>query len=66
MGGGPHNCIGERFAILQSKICLINLFKNHYVTPTDNTPRVLKLDPKAMSIQPEGGIVLNFVRDPLV
>lgn len=66
MGVGPHSCIGDRFAMLQSKICLINFFKNHYVTPTENTPRVIKFDPKSMSPQTEGGITLNVIRDPLI
>lgn len=66
LGLGPHNCIGERFGVLQTKIGLINFFRNHYVTPTEKTPRVLKLEARALMIQCEGGIVLNVVRDPLI
>ncbi|XP_037043595.1 probable cytochrome P450 6g2 [Bradysia coprophila] len=65
LGTGPHNCIGERFGILQTKIGLINFMKNHHVTPTENTPRVLQFEPKALIIQSKGGMVLNVVRDPL-
>lgn len=66
MGVGPHNCIGERFGLLQTKVGLINFFKNHSVSPTEHTPRVLELEPKALVIQSKGGIVLNVVRDPLL
>lgn len=64
-GTGPHNCIGDRFGLLQVKMGLINFFKNHYVTPSDKTPKTLKLDPRALIIQAAGGVYLNVVRDPM-
>lgn len=66
LGVGPHSCIGERFGVLQVKIGLINFLKNHHVTPTENTPRKLEFEPKALTIQSKGGLVLNVVRDPLL
>ncbi len=63
MGAGPRNCIGGRFGILQTKIGLASFFQNHTVAPTENTPRVMKLEQKALIIQSKGGLVLNVVRD---
>uniref|UniRef100_A0A1L8EGW7 Putative cytochrome p450 6g2 n=1 Tax=Haematobia irritans TaxID=7368 RepID=A0A1L8EGW7_HAEIR len=65
-GIGPHNCIGERFGLLQAKVGLINFLRNHYVTPCKQTPVEMKLSPKAIIIQSEDGIYLNLNRDPLI
>ncbi|XP_030379985.1 probable cytochrome P450 6g2 [Scaptodrosophila lebanonensis] len=64
-GAGPHGCIGERFALLQAKIGLVHLLRNHMVLTTKGTPNCLKLDPKALILQAHGGIHLKLVRDPL-
>lgn len=64
-GRGPHNCIGERFGTLQSKIGIINILRNHYVQANDKTIKNMKLETKALLLQAEGGIELNIVRDPL-
>ncbi|XP_055905027.1 probable cytochrome P450 6g2 [Eupeodes corollae] len=65
-GTGPHSCIGERFAMLQAKIGLVNFFRNHYVTTCEKSMPVMKLDPKALITQPLGGIYCNIVREPLI
>ena len=65
-GSGPHNCIGERFGSLQSKIGLINFLKSHKVSRSEKTPKAIKLDNKALIIQVEGGIHLNVIRDLLL
>lgn len=64
-GRGPHNCIGERFGTLQSKIGIVNVLRNHYVAPNDNTLKTMKLETKALLLQAEGGIDLDIIRDPL-
>ncbi|KAJ6641325.1 putative cytochrome P450 6g2 [Pseudolycoriella hygida] len=66
LGVGPRSCIGERFGILQMKVGLINFFKNHLVRPTENTPTVLKFEPRALFLQSVGGIYLEVVRDPII
>lgn len=63
-GSGPHACIGERFAYLQIKIGLIQFLRNHRVTFCSETSSHLKLDPKALILQSEGGIRLTVIRDP--
>ncbi|XP_055906586.1 probable cytochrome P450 6g2 [Eupeodes corollae] len=65
-GLGPHNCIGERFGLVQAKVGLIHILKNHYVDVCDKSHSKMKLDPKALVIQSEGGIFCKFVRDPLI
>ena len=66
-GIGPHNCIGERFGLLQTKVGLINFLKNHYVTESDKMPgKKINIELKALLIQPEGGVYVNIVRDPLI
>ncbi|XP_017474932.1 PREDICTED: probable cytochrome P450 6g2 [Rhagoletis zephyria] len=64
-GTGPHNCIGERFAMMQTKLGLLYFYRNHYVTACDKTPQKIQLDPRAVLIQSIGGIHVNVVRDPL-
>uniref|UniRef100_A0A1A9V3C8 Cytochrome P450 n=1 Tax=Glossina austeni TaxID=7395 RepID=A0A1A9V3C8_GLOAU len=64
-GLGPHACIGERFAMLQSKVGLLNFLRNHRVTLGDKSVKSIKLDPKALILQSQGGIHLNVIRDPL-
>ncbi|XP_055853966.1 cytochrome P450 6g1-like isoform X2 [Episyrphus balteatus] len=65
-GTGPHNCIGERFGILQAKLGLINFLRNHSVTTCEKTHKKMILDPNALIIQSKGGIYLKIVRDPLL
>lgn len=64
-GLGSHACIGERFAMLQTKIGLTHFLLNHKVTTCARTKIPMQLDRKAMVIQAEGGIYLNVVRSPL-
>uniref|UniRef100_T1GMQ0 Cytochrome P450 n=1 Tax=Megaselia scalaris TaxID=36166 RepID=T1GMQ0_MEGSC len=65
-GIGPHNCIGERFGLMQAKIGLINFLKNHYVAPNEKTQKEMVLDPLALIIAAKGGIYCDIVRDPLM
>lgn len=65
-GVGPHNCIGERFGWIQSKLGLFNILKNHFVKPSDRMPTKIEYSPKALFLQTEHGIYINMVRDPLV
>ncbi|KAH8398959.1 hypothetical protein KR222_004286 [Zaprionus bogoriensis] len=64
-GLGPHGCIGERYGLLQAKVGLVYVLRNHLVTTSERTQQRMKLDPKAIILQAEGGIHLRLVRDPL-
>lgn len=64
-GAGPRNCIGGRFALLQTKIGLIHFLKNHYVTACEKTMSTIKCDPKGVLLQPLGGNYLKVVKDDM-
>ncbi|XP_061400023.1 cytochrome P450 6g1 [Musca vetustissima] len=64
-GTGPHNCIGSRIGLLQTKIGLVHFLKNHRVEVCDKTPTCEQFDAKALVLQFEQGITLNVVRDQL-
>lgn len=65
-GIGPHNCIGERFGLIQTKVGLFNFLRNHSVTVCEKTSPEMILSPYALVIQSADGIYLNIVRDPLI
>ncbi|XP_037945098.1 cytochrome P450 6g1-like [Teleopsis dalmanni] len=62
-GNGPHNCIGSRLGLLQTKLGLVHFLKNHFVEPCDQTPSKMEFDPKAIILQCSTGIYLNIVND---
>ncbi|XP_053966373.1 cytochrome P450 6g1-like [Anastrepha ludens] len=64
-GTGPHNCIGSRIGLLQTKIGLVHILKNHYVEVCDKTPAQINFDPLSLVLQNKGGIYLNLVNDGL-
>ncbi|XP_059061353.1 cytochrome P450 6B2-like [Achroia grisella] len=61
-GVGPRNCIGMRFAKLQSSICIIKLLSKFRVEPSENTLKEMQFDPKRVVMSPFGGILLNIVK----
>ncbi|XP_018336208.1 cytochrome P450 9e2 [Agrilus planipennis] len=48
-GAGPRNCIGSRFALLESKIAIFNIILNFEVVPTGKVTIPLKLDSHKIS-----------------
>ncbi|XP_013183823.2 cytochrome P450 6B6 [Amyelois transitella] len=58
-GIGPRNCIGLRFAKVQSRICLAKLLSNYRVEVTENT--VMEFDPRRVVTSPRGGMFLKLV-----
>nr|QZM07463.1 cytochrome P450 monooxygenase CYP6SZ1 [Lasioderma serricorne] len=58
-GDGPRNCIGMRFGIMQTKIGLIGLLRNHKYTLNSKTLTPLTFDAKRPLLSPVGGIWLN-------
>lgn len=64
-GTGPHNCIGSRIGLLQTKIGLVHFLKNHKVEMCKKTPSETTFDPKAFLLQFENGMHLNVIRDNL-
>nr|UXV25388.1 cytochrome P450 P450 6B7-like protein [Mythimna separata] len=60
-GLGPRNCIGMRFARLQSQLCIAMMLSKFIVEPSKNTDRNLKVAPDRFIIGPDGGIPLNVI-----
>lgn len=46
-GQGPHNCIGMRFALLESKLALARILKRYNLIPSTKTKEPIVLDPVA-------------------
>ncbi|KAL1509574.1 hypothetical protein ABEB36_004286 [Hypothenemus hampei] len=61
-GSGPRNCIGSRFAILESKALLYNLLLNFEIVPTKKTGNPLKLLRGSFQNSVEGGFWLGLKR----
>ncbi|XP_030377437.1 cytochrome P450 6g1-like [Scaptodrosophila lebanonensis] len=62
-GTGPHNCIGSRIGLLQSKLGLVHILKNHMVRCCADTVGNIKFDPKAFVLQADSGINLEIIND---
>ncbi|XP_049308965.1 cytochrome P450 6g1-like isoform X2 [Bactrocera dorsalis] len=62
-GTGPRNCIGSRIGLLQSKLGLVHILKNHYVTTCEKTPSEISFDPLFLGLGHKEGIYLKFVND---
>ncbi|XP_059061357.1 cytochrome P450 6B5-like [Achroia grisella] len=61
-GLGPRNCIGTRFAKLQSSVCIIKFLSKFRVEPSENTVKEIEYNPNRVIMSPSDGIVLNIVR----
>ncbi|KAJ8913631.1 hypothetical protein NQ315_007348 [Exocentrus adspersus] len=58
-GGGPRVCIGERFGILQAKVGLTSLLKNHKISLNEKTAVPLVISPTSQITAADGGVWLN-------
>lgn len=59
-GEGPHNCIGMRFGLMQSKLALLKIIQNFEVSVTERTPIPMKFVPSSPFLAPLGGMWLNL------
>lgn len=62
-GAGPHGCIGSRLGLLQVKLGLAHILKQHTVENCAQTVKEIKFDPKSFMLQAKDGIFLKFIRD---
>ncbi|XP_060535577.1 uncharacterized protein LOC132707671 [Cylas formicarius] len=58
-GGGPRNCIGLRFGLLQSKVGVATIVRNFRLTLNPRTAQPLKFDGGVFTTTAEGGIWLD-------
>lgn len=56
-GGGPRNCVGMRFALLEAKLAIANLILNFKFIPCPNTDIPLDLSPTIVLMSPKRVIV---------
>ena len=61
-GQGPHNCIGMRFALLESKLALTRILKRYTLVPSDKTKEPIYLDPVAPIAYPKDGLFVKLER----
>jgi len=59
-GTGPRNCIGMRFALIESKAAVAFIIHNFKVEPTANTPIPVKVKSLAMGVQIPDDFELGF------
>nr|WCC58056.1 cytochrome P450 [Pharsalia antennata] len=60
-GEGPRICLGERFAMMNVKIALINILSQFAVEPASTTPVPIKFCRKSFNIRSEVGLPMTFV-----
>ncbi|XP_014599863.1 PREDICTED: cytochrome P450 6k1-like [Polistes canadensis] len=58
-GEGPHICIGARIGLLQAKLGILHLLKQHEYSPSEHTTIPMRLNPKGVTATPINGIQLN-------
>ncbi|KAJ3652757.1 hypothetical protein Zmor_018694 [Zophobas morio] len=61
-GEGPRNCIGQRFALLVSKVAMAAIIKDFVFDVTDKTPVPLRFDPGSLFVQNRGGLHLKVTK----
>ncbi|KAK5640779.1 hypothetical protein RI129_009326 [Pyrocoelia pectoralis] len=65
-GDGPRACHGQRFAINQSKVALLNIVANFDVTVNRKTITPFEIDPKYIVHHVKGGLWLNFSKRKVI
>lgn len=61
-GDGPRNCIGYRFAILDSKIGLVKLLQNFEFSVCSRTQIPVKYNAKKLILSPESDVWLKITK----
>ncbi|KAF2885200.1 hypothetical protein ILUMI_20975 [Ignelater luminosus] len=59
-GAGPRNCIGSRFALLETKLIMVKILQHFELVPVDKTPNRIIFSTSNLNPLPDGGIWLGF------
>ncbi|ERL89674.1 hypothetical protein D910_07037 [Dendroctonus ponderosae] len=59
-GSGPRNCIGMRFAMIQSKVALVLSLVHYELRLSERTQLPLKMETKGIILAPIGGLWIEF------
>lgn len=59
-GEGPHNCIGLRFGMMQSKLGLVSLIRNFRITLSEKTEQPIEFRKNAFILTTESGMWIKF------
>nr|UVK78545.1 cytochrome P450 [Anoplophora glabripennis] len=60
-GEGPRICLGERFAMMNVKIALINILSQFAVEPTSTTPVPINFTKKSFTLRSNVGLPMRLV-----
>ncbi|XP_060657330.1 probable cytochrome P450 6w1 [Drosophila nasuta] len=61
-GIGPRNCIGMRLGLLQTKLGLVHLLRNHRVLACEKTKKTIEFAPMAAVLIPKDEVFLKLER----
>lgn len=61
-GSGPRNCIGARFSLLQSLVCIADLLKDFKFTLNEKTQVPVTFSKKHIILTAEGGLWLTATK----
>ncbi|RLU15176.1 hypothetical protein DMN91_012170 [Ooceraea biroi] len=59
-GLGPRKCIGNRFALMETKLLIAELLQKFILKPTEKTVYPVVFDKKEFALQPTGGFWLGL------
>nr|XP_022913704.1 cytochrome P450 6k1-like [Onthophagus taurus] len=60
-GSGPHNCIGERFGLISTKLGLVNILNRFEVEKNADTPIPLKYSARSFVLASTIGLPMKFI-----
>ncbi|XP_017779575.1 PREDICTED: cytochrome P450 6k1-like [Nicrophorus vespilloides] len=61
-GNGPRNCIGARFAVMVTKICVAKILLQYKIEACEATPKKIEYDPNSFLAAPKGALTLRFIK----
>lgn len=59
-GIGPRACIGNRFAIMETKLLIFFILSKFNLRPNEKTSKNFEYDEKVFNIKPKGGYWLSM------